>query len=207
LIQQVIIQKMKIINYPINKDYFIGANFIDKKICKEIIEYYKKNNHLVIPATIGHNEKENVVDETVKSGNEMIFENVNFLSRFPNYTKSLNECLLQYLNTYPYCNKQYFFNIHQTIKIQHYKKNKGFKQWHMENSGIGLASKRVLVFMTYLNDVKNGGTEFFHQGITTPAKQGLTLIWPAGWTHVHRGQISKTKEKYIVTGWYSFSNE
>ena len=58
--------------------------------------------------------------------------------------------------------------------------------------------------MTYLNDVENGGTEFKFQNITTPAKKGLTLIWPAGWTHVHRGQISNKKEKYIITGWYAF---
>ena len=58
--------------------------------------------------------------------------------------------------------------------------------------------------MTYLNDVEDGGTEFKHQDITTPAEKGLTLIWPSGWTHVHRGQISNRKEKYIITGWYAF---
>ena len=39
------------------------------------------------------------------------------------------------------------------------------------------------------------------------AEQGLTLIWPAGWTHNHRGRISKDKEKYIITGWFSFLKE
>ena len=32
-------------------------------------------------------------------------------------------------------------------------------------------------------------------------KRGVTLIWPAPWTHTHRGQISLTHEKTIVTGW------
>ena len=58
--------------------------------------------------------------------------------------------------------------------------------------------------MTYLNDVDDGGTEFMHQNIITPAVKGLTLIWPADWTHAHRGVISKTKEKYIITGWFSY---
>ena len=49
--------------------------------------------------------------------------------------------------------------------------------------------------------------KFLHQNITTPAKKGLTLIWPAFWTHTHRGVISKTKEKYIVTGWINFINQ
>jgi hypothetical protein len=34
--------------------------------------------------------------------------------------------------------------------------------------------------MTYLNDVDDGGTDFLYQKLTTPAKKGLTLIWPAG---------------------------
>ena len=58
--------------------------------------------------------------------------------------------------------------------------------------------------MTYLNNVKDGGTMFKYQNLTIPAKKGLTLIWPSDWTHTHKGQISNTKEKYIITGWYSY---
>ena len=57
--------------------------------------------------------------------------------------------------------------------------------------------------MTYLNDVDDGGTEFLYQNLITPAEKGLTLIWPAGFTHTHRGVVSQTKTKYIATGWYS----
>jgi hypothetical protein len=63
---------------------------------------------------------------------------------------------------------------------------------------------RVLVFMTYLNDVEDGGTIFKYQNITMPAKKGLTVIWPAHFSHVHKGQITNKGEKYIVTGWYNF---
>ena len=59
--------------------------------------------------------------------------------------------------------------------------------------------------MTYLNDIKNdGGTEFFYQKTKFNAKKGLTLIWPAEWTHTHRGIISEEYEKYIITGWISY---
>ena len=57
--------------------------------------------------------------------------------------------------------------------------------------------------MTYLNDVSDGGTMFKNQDLTVPAKKGLTVIWPAGFTHVHKGQVSLKQEKYIVTGWWS----
>jgi hypothetical protein len=58
--------------------------------------------------------------------------------------------------------------------------------------------------MTYLNTVENGGTEFMYQKLKTPAKKGLTLIWPTDFTHTHRGVINKDKEKYVATGWCSY---
>jgi len=66
---------------------------------------------------------------------------------------------------------------------------------------------RLFAFMTYLNDVPDGGTEFLYQNMTVRAEKGLTLIWPSAWTHMHRGRVSNTKEKYIITGWYSISDE
>ena len=64
---------------------------------------------------------------------------------------------------------------------------------------------RALVYMTYLNDVSNGGTEFLYQEFKTEARKGLTLIWPAEWTHTHKGIVSPDKEKYIITGWFNLS--
>jgi hypothetical protein len=41
---------------------------------------------------------------------------------------------------------------------------------------------------------------FIYQGVITKPRRGLTVIWPADWTHTHRGIPSPTQEKYIVTG-------
>jgi hypothetical protein len=56
--------------------------------------------------------------------------------------------------------------------------------------------------MLYLNDVDDGGTEFKYQKLILKAKKGNLVIWPAEFTHTHRGVVSKTKEKYIATGWF-----
>ena len=66
---------------------------------------------------------------------------------------------------------------------------------------------RHLVFMTYLNDVPDGGTEWYYQDLKLPAEKGLTILWPADWTHTHRGIISMSTTKYIITGWYSYNLE
>ena len=49
-----------------------------------------------------------------------------------------------------------------------------------------------------------GGTEFKLQKMKVKAEKGKTIIWPSDWTHTHRGIVSPSKEKYIVTGWWSF---
>ena len=73
-----------------------------------------------------------------------------------------------------------------------------------ENDGRDECKKRHLVFMTYLNTVKNAGTEFKYQKLKTNAVKGKTVIWPAAWTHTHKGIVSDKKEKIIITGWFSF---
>ena len=57
--------------------------------------------------------------------------------------------------------------------------------------------------MLYLNTVNDkGGTEFPFQNKIFFAKKGRLIIWPAEFTHPHKGIISPTEEKYIVTGWF-----
>jgi hypothetical protein len=61
--------------------------------------------------------------------------------------------------------------------------------------------------MTYLNDVNDDGeTEFYYQNLKIKPQKGKTVIWPADWTHTHRGITSPTQEKYIITGWFNFIN-
>ena len=82
----------------------------------------------------------------------------------------------------------------------------GYFVWHCERTNpYGDVGRRVLVFMTYLNDVEDGGeTEFYYQKLRVKPEKGKTLIWPADWTHAHRGLTSKSQSKFIVTGWYEF---
>ena len=110
-----------------------------------------------------------------------------------------------YKNKYKFCNENVAnWGIEQKFNIQKYKPDQAYHHWHSETSCIE-SGKRHLVFMTYLNDVKNGGTEFYYfPDLKIQARKGLTLIWPAGWTHPHRGVVNNELEKYIITGWMVF---
>ena len=94
-----------------------------------------------------------------------------------------------------------------SFNIQRYLPGGHFKLEHSERTSI-INSFRVLVWMTYLNDVTDGGsTTFTHQDLEIQPQKGKTLIWPAEWTHAHLGNILNSGEKYIITGWMHFPHE
>lgn len=99
------------------------------------------------------------------------------------------------------------FRLDTSFNIQRYEPGEAFYGWHCERAGLP-ASGRVLVWMTYLNTVNDGGgTQFYYQGHTEKPEQGKILIWPTDWTHLHRGIPSLTEKKYIFTGWYTHYNK
>ena len=57
-----------------------------------------------------------------------------------------------------------------------------------------------IVYMLYLNDLENGGTEWCLQNVKLEAVKGTLVLWPSDFTHVHRGIVAN-EEKYICTGW------
>lgn len=178
------------------------AAYIDLKLCDDIIEYHKTFQHRAYIGTIGDTNN-SFVDEQTKESLDLHINKNPFL--FSRYNKELGKVVGLYQKKYKYVkNLQAFNNIQENTNIQYYKPGGGFKTWHCERTGY-TTSKRQLVFMTYLNDVPKGGTEFYYfPELNLQAKKGLTIIWPSDWTHTHKGVISKTHEKYIVTGWFSF---
>ena len=62
------------------------------------------------------------------------------------------------------------------------------------------------IFMTYLNDVDDGGETYFnHFKIKVKPKHGKTMIWPAEWTHIYSEKVVKSGKKYIIIGHMHFS--
>jgi len=86
-------------------------------------------------------------------------------------------------------------------KIQMTEPGEGFHQWHYDNSGF-FVQAREFVFITYLSDDFEGGeTEFLNQGIRVKPEKGKTVIFPAGYTHMHRGNPPMGGTKFIATTW------
>ena len=86
-------------------------------------------------------------------------------------------------------------------KIQKTSPAQGYHAWHHEQ-GPNVIMQRVLVYTLFLNDVEEGGeTEFLWQHKRIPARAGDVCIFPAHFTHPHRGNTPLKGDKYIMTGW------
>jgi len=93
------------------------------------------------------------------------------------------------------------------MKMQRTDPGGGYHIWHSEQ-GRGKDAERVLVYALYLNDFsehEGGETEFLYQKLRIKPEKNLLLIWPAAFTHVHRGNtVLGSQAKYIVTGWFYY---
>lgn len=90
-------------------------------------------------------------------------------------------------------------------KVQKTFPGGGYHIWHNEHCSIE-SSTRIAVYMVYLNDVQSGGeTEFLYQSKRVSPKAGRLLIWPAAYTHVHRGNPPLEGTKYVMTGWIEYN--
>ena len=117
------------------------------------------------------------------------------------YIRNLFQCFNDYKEQYDFL-KTFVKKIHiGPFNIQKYLPGGHFGRLHAERTGMAHIH-RIFAWMTYLNDVDDGGTtDFDYYKVKIKPETGKTLIWPAEWTHAHRGSVLNGGEKYIITGW------
>ena len=117
--------------------------------------------------------------------------------------EELLPCMRDYAESFPGVQGSTSYEI----KLQKTPIKGGYSVWHGEQ-GPGSCATRVLSWLLYLNDVEEGGeTEFLYQGFKQKATKGTLVIWPAAFTHTHRGNPPYSNEKYVITGWANFPYE
>mgnify|MGYP001825401766 CR=1 FL=1 len=78
----------------------------------------------------------------------------------------------------------------------------GYYHWHLD-SGPGDFAMRQLVAIWYLNDAprQGGETQFYFQEVSITPREGMLVLFPPFWTHLHRGAEVIDGVKYIATTW------
>ena len=185
---------------------FIGSwNIEPMLICDDLISYFElnlaKQKSGVLSGGLNLDKKDSIdisinPKDIILPGNEA----------FKAYFNQLLECYKNYVEEWTFLDKISERLEIGSFNLQRYKTGQHFKEIHTERSSLENLH-RIFAFMTYLNDVQEGGSTYFsHYDLEIQPRKGLTLIWPAEWTHAHRGNILKEGSKYIITGWITFAN-
>tara|TARA_B100002052_G_scaffold224195_1_gene206297 strand:+ start:928 stop:1524 length:597 start_codon:yes stop_codon:yes gene_type:complete len=189
----------------ITSDNFIGIYKIyDDDMMMEIIKFFDNNPDLHKPGSMGDSD----INKVRKDNKEIRITPKNLQEEkfkvFIGFIEELKKCYLSYAENWPFTKALGNLNM-GTFQIQKYEIGGHCSAWHTERDSVG-TSERVFAWMTYLNDVpEDGETEFLHYKTKIIPEAGKTIIWPAEWTHAHRGNPTTVVEKYILTGWLSFS--
>ena len=192
-------KKIKISNN--SNPNFIGCwNIDNKELCKKIIDFFENSTELQSKGSTGGG-----VDENIKKTTDITIWPNKIKEKdyeiFNEYFKNLHECFNDYKEKYSFL-KTFVKKIDiGPFNIQRYLAGDHFAKVHSERTSISTLH-RLFAWMTYLNDVDDGGTtDFDYYKIKIKPECGKTLIWPAEWTHAHTGSVLKSGKKYIITGW------
>jgi hypothetical protein len=184
-----------------SKEFIQSYYLSDLSLCNKLIDvFYQREN---FEGTISGD----IIDKKIKDSTDcsLCIQDLNKYVVLQSYFKELNAMIEKYKIKYTFCNDgQAKWELEKSFNIQKYKPTQAYHGWHSEVSG-PINSKRHLVWMTYLNDVKQGGeTEWFYQKTKIKPKKGLTIISPANWVFTHKGHTTVDEDKYIFTGWYNY---
>ncbi|WP_413678630.1 2OG-Fe(II) oxygenase [Prochlorococcus sp. MIT 0916] len=180
---------------------FIGSWTIEPiSICDDLISYFELNISKQKSGIAGSSlnlDIKDSVDITIKPKEIILPGN----GAFKLYFDQLFECYKDYVEDWTFLEQISDRLEIGSFNLQRYKPGQHFKKLHTERLSLD-SLHRIFAFMTYLNDVQEGGSTFFsHYDLEIQPQKGLTLIWPAEWTHAHKGNILKEGSKYIITGW------
>jgi hypothetical protein len=186
---------------------FIGMydNVFPDGFCSHMIEEFERllsrgmcANRQDSEGARKYKKQDNFYFLNVKNHSFTSFNNISVIDIF---TTGLQNCFDEYVSEYDILKDM---SLNSTvIKMQKTEPGGGYHIWHSEQ-GNGEQANRCLVYSAYLNNIDEAGeTEFLYQRVRIPPKENTMVIWPAGFTHTHRGNVVHgNKSKYIMTGWF-----
>ena len=145
-----------------DKTNFIGCwNLKDENLCKNIINFFEKNKQSHVKGVLG---KAGEVDESRKKSIDMNILpkdlNKDEFKCLKDYMYKLFDCYQDYKEIWPFLNETFPVVDVPSFNIQKYEKGGHFGAMHCERDGIAFMH-RVFAWMTYLNNVEDGGETYF----------------------------------------------
>ena len=188
---------------------FRQENALSSSTCRSLIELFEVDKKRQNPGVVRRGQEVNSFKDH-KASTDICFTPDDINNKL--WGKSLQKVINVVENARHNWRAQYYmgldhvdpFEINFTFNMQRFLPGEGYHKFHSERASFETRD-RVGVWMIYLNDVYDKGwTEFFYQQHFEIPKVGKIVCWPSDWTHTHRGIVSPTEVKYILTGWFTY---
>ncbi len=178
---------------------FAGA--VPQELCREIIRRFEDDPRRAPGKTCGPNDSHELDESKVSTDLTIDEEWAGAL--WQPFHAGITQSINTYIASMPALQVA---PIRWTpYKIQAYEAGAGKFDWHMDALA-GHTLRRQLGLLCYLNTVARGGeTEFYHQRLAVTPKAGAVAIFPASWTHMHRGKVPTSSKKYVVSSFVEFN--
>ena len=91
----------------------------------------------------------------------------------------------------------------QYVRFKHWQPGYSYSKWHSEHEAERISAVRMMSFLIYLSD--NDSYTEFRRYRNVRIKAGRGILFPAYFTHEHRGSICKKGlDRYILSGYFAF---
>lgn len=199
-------------NNPANVTHenFVGVydGFFSDAFCNNLVDYFEwcsQNNR-----TFSRQEQEVIKKDDSTILSPFSPQHISFVSaNLGEFLREFNSvfwdtCYKDYREQYSVLSNYERHTIY-TYKVQKTNPSGGYHIWHAEDGEV-CHSRRVGVYILYLNDVAEGGeTEFLYLSKRIAPKKGRLIIFPPNYPWAHRGNPPLSGDKYIMTGWLEFA--
>ena len=193
----------------IKVDQFVGIfpNAISVKTCIELVKWFDivSSKGLTMSSSV-----DNKNYTSIQRKDELVHLPAHFYGLESNCIptnladkvwQKLQDCYLMYAKKYTIPSI-----MSKSFKIHRVLPSGGYHEWHIEHGYNH--PYRALAWMVILESPQSGGeTQFLHQSLrVVPVVVQLT-IWPAGFTHRHRGNPPLEGQKTYITGWFDVTGQ
>ena len=165
--------------------------------CKKLIEYIETFEKIKLLSYHEEDKLHEVDHKSINIAHTYDLSAYSFIAE--EVMPKFKPCIDEYLKKFSVLGGYKFLSY--SLKLKKIPAGGGFHSWHFENGSVTY-SPRTFVIQLYLNDNFDGGeTEFLYQNRREQAEEGDVLIFPAGFTHTHRGNPPIGGTKYLITSW------